>query len=105
MEPNVSHLLMLCNITVVLVNPAAICQRRRQGVLCHRSSGLLVTLVSVTVVFELSAMTTYSDLRRVTLLAFSDSHDLHNMLERLLEDPWAAEVRAALENRWQAIQD
>ena len=99
MELNVSHLFMLCIMSVMLVKPAefASCGRK---VLCNLVFGLLVTRVSVTVAFELSAMTTYSELRRVTLVAFGDSNDLHGMLERLPADPWAAVVRATLENRW-----
>ena len=104
MELNVSHLFMLCIMSVMLVNPAAFASCGSK-VLCNPFFGLLVTRVSVTVAFELSAMTTYNELRRVTLVAFGDSNDLHGMLDRLPADPWAAEVRATLENRWRMIED
>ena len=72
---------------------------------CCAILSLVCTRVSVTVAFELSAMTTYNELRRVTLVACGDSNDLYGMLDRLPADPWAAEVRATLENRWRMIQD
>ena len=104
MELNVSHSFMLCTIIVMLVNPAEFASCG-SNVLCNHFFGLLVTRVSVTVAFELSAMTTYNELRRVALVAFGESNDLHGMLDRHPADPWAAEVRATLENRWIMIQD